>query len=374
MLWYFILLLPFSICFGYAMQMALRRHKTDLQKVIIALIATLGVYFLCYSYICNPMSTTESLTVVETVRQWITPFTFALAIAIINGLKRRKMFDRCFWLFMIPVFILGFAGQAFNLIIALQMLLFVLVTFQQIGGMDLSLTRFIAFFTHNRAGRPLVVIGFSFIIFALLLAERLIFEPSSFHEHLYLGVLRMIITSAVLLLMCNALYQAESPWITLRSIFDSTSVIDQNPEEEDAGDITDKKAEDFALLPSAIPAMSEAESAAILERIDKLAIAFKKYMEEDQAYLQPDITIEKVSERLGSNRFYVSRQVNVEQSMSFRDYVNSLRIDYAKQYMKQHPDATQEHLAVACGFSSASYFNRKFKQITGHSPQDWKTR
>ena len=118
--------------------------------------------------------------------------------------------------------------------------------------------------------------------------------------------------------------------------------------------------------------MNPTESSELLDRVDHLAQALRKYMEVDMAFLQPDITIEKVSARLGTNRFYISRLVNVEQSMSFRDYVNSLRIEHAKVFMSAHPEATQEQIAEECGFSSASYFNRKFKQITGRSPQDWR--
>lgn len=374
MLRYFILLLPCFICFGYTLQMAMRRHKTPLHRVIIGLLASLGIYFLCYSYKCTPDSSQSALSIADIVQEWITPLTIPLAVAIINGLKRQKMFDKWFWIFTVPVFLLGFSSLNFDVVMGVVMLCFVLHTFLQIGGRELSLSRFVAFFTHNSASRPLMVIGFSFIIFILFLVERLFIGPSSFHGDFTFGAVRLLITSAVLLLMCNALYQADSPWITLKSIFDITSINSQSPDEEEMTDTEVQTEAVFEPLPSEIPTMTEAQSAVILQRIDSLAIAFKQYMVAEQAYLQSDISIEKVSEHLGSNRFYISKLVNVEHGMSFRDYVNTMRIDYAKSYMKQYPNATQEQIAMTCGFSSASYFNRKFKQITGHSPQDWKTR
>ena len=165
--------------------------------------------------------------------------------------------------------------------------------------------------------------------------------------------------------------QANAPWLTLKSLFDPTVIALQNEEEEDLTEIHIDN-DIVGKLPSEIVTLPASESAAILDKVDQLAEALHKYMEEEMAFLQPDISIEKVSAHLGTNRFYISRLVNVEQAMSFRDYVNSLRIGFAKKYMTEHPEATQEQIAEECGFSSASYFNRKFKHLTGLSPQDWK--
>jgi YesN/AraC family two-component response regulator len=57
--------------------------------------------------------------------------------------------------------------------------------------------------------------------------------------------------------------------------------------------------------------------------------------------------------------------------MSFPEFLNTLRIDYAKQYIKNHPNAKQEEIARSCGFLSASSFNNIFRKITGMTPKTW---
>lgn len=104
---------------------------------------------------------------------------------------------------------------------------------------------------------------------------------------------------------------------------------------------------------------------------EHLLEALKKLMEEDQLFLNPDLTIEDVAAELNSNRVYISRIVNQLMHMTFRDYVNQLRIRYSKQYMRKHPDVTQEAVAIACGYQDAASFNRKFRAVTGVTPRAW---
>lgn len=391
MLRYFILLFPFAICFGYLMQMLMRRNKTSLLKVVIGLIAALAVYYLCYSYKCDPQSSEFSLLIADLAQQWVTPVAIPLSMAIMNGLKRQQMFSTTVLLWFIPGILQGLAGTsvhlfslgaeahhwvcqvAFDIVLGVEMTYVFIRNFIMMGGKDFAWRRLLTFFTKNSASRPLMVIGVSLNVFILSMTERLFWGPSSFNEHMFIGIIRLLAISMVLLLLFNALMQASSPWITLKSIFD-TSVISTNPEEEEQTEEADPAEKVDGVLPSELPMLSSTESSAVLENIDRLATALTRYMKDEKAFLQPDISIEKVAAQLGTNRFYISRLVNVEQSMTFRDYVNSLRIDYAKDYMKLHPTETQEQVALICGFSSASYFNRKFKQVTGLSPQDWKNR
>ena len=74
---------------------------------------------------------------------------------------------------------------------------------------------------------------------------------------------------------------------------------------------------------------------------------------------------------LETNRTYVSRLVNNTYNMSFSDYINTLRIDYAEQYLMHNRDAKQSDIATACGFPNASAFNNVFKKITGVTPKIW---
>ncbi len=98
---------------------------------------------------------------------------------------------------------------------------------------------------------------------------------------------------------------------------------------------------------------------------------FQHIMMEEQLFLQPRLTLDDVSERLNSNKTYVSKMVNNTYNLSFPELINTLRVDYAEQYILSHREAKQEQIASACGFLSASSFNTIFKKITGMTPKVW---
>lgn len=50
------------------------------------------------------------------------------------------------------------------------------------------------------------------------------------------------------------------------------------------------------------------------------------------------------------------------------EYVNRTRMNKAKAFMLQHPQAKQHETALAVGFENPAYFNAMFKRITGMSP------
>ena len=104
---------------------------------------------------------------------------------------------------------------------------------------------------------------------------------------------------------------------------------------------------------------------------DNLRIRFEDLIVTEQLFLKQGIRISDIASMLETNRTYVSRLVNNTYNMSFSDYINTLRIDYAEQYLMHHKDAKQSDIATACGFPNASAFNNVFKKITGVTPKIW---
>ena len=104
---------------------------------------------------------------------------------------------------------------------------------------------------------------------------------------------------------------------------------------------------------------------------DRLRIRFEDLIITEQLFLKQGIRISDVAAKLNTNRTYVSKMVNNTYNMSFPDYINTLRIDYAEQYLLHHKDARQSDIAAACGFPNASSFNIIFKKITGVTPKIW---
>ena len=105
-----------------------------------------------------------------------------------------------------------------------------------------------------------------------------------------------------------------------------------------------------------------------------LASRFRRLMMDEQLFLQPSLTLSDVAERLHTNKTYVSKMVNQYYKLGFPELLNILRVDYAQQYIRSHPNASQEEIARASGFLSASTFNSTFKRISGFTPKVWAAR
>ena len=93
--------------------------------------------------------------------------------------------------------------------------------------------------------------------------------------------------------------------------------------------------------------------------------------EEQRIYRDPDLSIASLSELLGTNRTTLSATINQCFGVPFRQLITNYRVEAAKAYMLEHPKATQDAIAMECGFSSAQAFNLKFKAATGLAPRAW---
>lgn len=64
---------------------------------------------------------------------------------------------------------------------------------------------------------------------------------------------------------------------------------------------------------------------------------------------------------------HVSRLFKNEGMVAFNDYINYVRINRAKYFLKNRRQ-TMDEVAVSCGYSNASYFCRVFKKMTASRP------
>jgi AraC-like DNA-binding protein/uncharacterized Tic20 family protein len=91
---------------------------------------------------------------------------------------------------------------------------------------------------------------------------------------------------------------------------------------------------------------------------DKLIKKLHELMTKKQLYLQPDLSLTALTKSLGTNRTYLSLLINQQYGMNFNAYVNSLRAEFAKQYMLENPDTKKEELCHKAGFGSISTMQR----------------
>ena len=102
----------------------------------------------------------------------------------------------------------------------------------------------------------------------------------------------------------------------------------------------------------------------IIERVDN-------WIKTD-GYVQQGLTIKELSEILYTNRTYLSAYIKTTYKMTFREWITSLRLEYAKNILKEHPEINIQKLAESSGFLSQSNFIKLFSEKEGCTPAKWK--
>lgn len=109
------------------------------------------------------------------------------------------------------------------------------------------------------------------------------------------------------------------------------------------------------------------------ESANDLAMAVERWVA-GKNYLQTGLTMADLAQAVGTNRTYISAFINSHYNCSFRDWINSLRMKYAKNLLLSQKQMTVEKIALASGFTSASYFCKQFAQREGCTPSDYRQR
>ena len=89
-------------------------------------------------------------------------------------------------------------------------------------------------------------------------------------------------------------------------------------------------------------------------------------------YVQQGLTIKELSKILYTNRTYLSAYIKTTYKMTFREWITSLRLEYAKNILKEHPEINIQKLAESSGFLSRSNFIKSFTEKEGCTPGKWK--
>ena len=89
-------------------------------------------------------------------------------------------------------------------------------------------------------------------------------------------------------------------------------------------------------------------------------------------YVQQGLTIKELSKILYTNRTYLSAYIKTTYKMTFREWITSLRLEYAKNILKEHPEINIQKLAESSGFLSQSNFIKLFSDKEGCTPAKWK--
>jgi two-component system response regulator YesN len=92
------------------------------------------------------------------------------------------------------------------------------------------------------------------------------------------------------------------------------------------------------------------------------------YMEDN---LSKEMSLTAVASAIGASATYLSALFTKTKGMTFVDYSNKMRVDWACGYMHD-PRMKIYEIAYHVGFRSEKYFSRVFKKVTGKSPSEYR--
>jgi len=92
------------------------------------------------------------------------------------------------------------------------------------------------------------------------------------------------------------------------------------------------------------------------------------------AFLKPDLTLPGLAALVECSVNHLSQVINSGFAMSFFDYLNQYRVEYAKQLLKRQDGRHQSVLSIAfaVGFNSNSSFYTAFKKSSGQTPAQYR--
>jgi AraC-like DNA-binding protein len=115
-------------------------------------------------------------------------------------------------------------------------------------------------------------------------------------------------------------------------------------------------------------ALSPDQEEAILGKLNHLT-------QTEKLYLNSDLSLSKLAERLGTSSHYVSQMLNDRLGQTFFDWLAQHRIAEAQQLLNDPATAHLkiEEIAERVGYNAPSAFHTAFKRITGQTPASFRS-
>ena len=174
-------------------------------------------------------------------------------------------------------------------------------------------------------------------------------------------ILKLVMVISALSMVVNGLgrrYFADSEWLLLPSVAFSCLLFAIGQaglyQRYSIRDVEQDEADEDSLSPEDEETIKE----------HPLTQRLRTLVEDEQLFLQPDLKLDDLARKLGTNRTYLLRAIKVDLGMSFSEYINRQRIRYANSLMAQHPNWNKADIAGRVGYSSLSTFYRNLREFS----------
>lgn len=216
------------------------------------------------------------------------------------------------------------------------------------------------------------------LLLLLLVVSALVLDRSSVMDNLPLLITGCIILAVLISLLSFVGTAGTSDYQSIPGILKTVRfgmVEEEKDEDNEEASNSEKESDNqFDTVESVLNVPDTDRQEALEKMRESIAEKLDRYLIGEQMFLKRDLTINSVADKLGVFKDELSDYISYRYDMSFQNYINMLRIGYAEKYLMSHDRATQNEIALECGFSGASSFNSAFSKKNGVTPKIWKDR
>jgi len=108
-------------------------------------------------------------------------------------------------------------------------------------------------------------------------------------------------------------------------------------------------------------------------RTQEIAYKAIEILEENDLYLNNELTLASLAEHIGCTTNHLSQSINSIFEKSFTELVRKLRVEEAKRLLVGSPSTSVLDVAMAAGFNSKSSFYSAFKKETDQTPSSYRS-
>jgi len=139
---------------------------------------------------------------------------------------------------------------------------------------------------------------------------------------------------------------------------ETTSAEKEYPKQERAIPNADRLLEDNG------PSLKDSDMEELKDRLCNV-------LEREKLYLNPDVRVGDLAERLYTNRSYLAQTIKIKLNKNFCQLLHYYRVREAMRLYAQNPELTITQLCHRVGFNSMTTFNTAFGRNTGYTPAEW---
>ena len=192
---------------------------------------------------------------------------------------------------------------------------------------------------------------------------------------------RSFFASSQGMLACSSLIFSSLLYCMCYAVRKESFSADRFEQEEASADVPKKETLDASASdtdtssasPAAAAANPESElPSSVTDHYIWIGPALDALMTSQEVFHNDELLITDVAKMIGSNRTYVSTYLNKEKGLSFSDYVNGYRVEYAKRLLDTDAHLNLVEIAERSGFSGEASFYRVFKRFTGKTPNEYR--